>query len=31
MKGMFSGGVYDDKEVSKSIHDKLPEFDAGNA
>jgi hypothetical protein len=31
MKNMFSGGVYDDKEVAKQIFDKLPEFDAGNA
>jgi hypothetical protein len=31
MKNMFSGGVYDDKEVAKSIHDKLPDFEASNA
>jgi hypothetical protein len=31
MKNMFSGGVYDDKKISKQIFDKLPEFDLGNA
>ena len=31
MKNMFSGGVYDDKEIAKSIHEKLPDFDQANA